>query len=264
MWTCVKWEWAKEMRLARFWGSLASLAGLGFLFAYGYVRMRGQPALQAVIGGGSRDGFFVVVLAIAVASTVLLPFFVALVSADAISGERQMSTWPTLLTQGLSPWRLYLAKWIVGVSYALLAATALVGASAAGGIVVFGWHSAVLPSGVRASAPHLAMLAVVMTGYCALGQAVVASWAVAVSAFCRHTLSSVMIVVGAVLFMVMVGDLPFAAGLQGVLFTNYFSRALDALSFPLNWAAMGQGLVVYALYGLASWGLVFWLEPFRQ
>jgi ABC-2 type transport system permease protein len=264
MWTFVRWEWVKHTRIPRFWGSFLAIALLGGLFVYGYTKLRSEPALAAVVGRGVPDGFFVPVLALSVSATVLLPLFVALIGADMVSGERQVGTWPMLLTQGIRPWQLYTSKWTVSAAFAGLATLVLVTASAAGGAWFFGWHSAILPSGVRLSGGRLAMLLGAMTIYCAAGQMVVASWAVAVSAFCRHTVSGVLIVIGVIAVMVTLGDLPFSTPLQPYLCTTYFSRALDVLSFPVNWTSMGRGLEVFGVYTLASWALIWCCQPFRE
>lgn len=264
MWTFVKWEWTKQARVARFWGSLVAIALLGALFVYGYTGLRSEPALAAVVGRGIPDGFFAPVLALSFSAAVLLPLCVALVGADLVSGERQLGTWPVLLSQGIRPWRLYASKWTVSAGYAGLATLVLVAASTLGGVWLFGWHSAVLPAGIRLSGVRLVALLGAMTLYCAAGQMVVASWAVAVSVFCRHTVTAVLVVVGVIAAMVTVGELPFATPVQPYLFTSYFSRLLDVLSFPANWPAMGRGLIVFAAYIAASWVLVWLCEPFRE
>lgn len=264
MWTCVKWEWFKQVRQVRFWGSLAALTFLGGLFTYGYVHMRNEPALTVIVGRAASDGFFVPVLAASVSSTVLLPFVVAVVSGDAISGDRYLGTWPVLLSQGVRPWQLYAAKWIVGLAYAGLATVTLLASSAIGGILVMGWHATALPSGTVASAGDQVRLLFIMAGYCSAGQMVVASLAVAASAFCRNTLSSVLVVMGSILVMVMVGDFPFLSNIQRLMFTAYFSRSDEILSTPINWMAMEHGLLAFATYALLSWVIVAWFEPFRD
>ncbi len=263
MWMCVKWEGRRQLRLPRFWGSLAALFVLGLLFTYGYAQLRGQPALAALLGNGLTDGFFVPILAISVSASMMLPFFISLITGDAISGERQWGTWATLLTQGVPPWRLYTSKWIVGLAYAALATLVLAGTSLAGGVAMFGWHATVLPSGLLASTGTLALLLAVACLYAMAGQMVVASLALAVSAYCRHTVSAIMVTMGVLIFMVLLGNLPFLRSVNPFLFTTYFSRIADVLSSPPNWALMGQGLLVYGTYTALSWAIVFWAPPFR-
>ncbi len=264
MWTCVRWEWRRQTHLWRFWGSLASLAGMGLLFAYVYEHLRQQSPLQALVGQEIPNSFFVPVLAVAVSSLVLLPFFVTMVSGDAISGERQSGTWFMLLTQGIPPWRLYFAKWLIAVTYAWLAVAVLVGSSLVGGLALFGWRAAILPAGTVASSTDLIRLLLVLFAYCSAGQTAVASLALCVSAFSRHTVSTVMVMMGGLLFMALLGDFPIMPEAQQLFLTDYFSRAADVLGVPLNWSSLGRGVAVYGIYCVCSWLLVIWLEPFRQ
>ncbi len=264
MYKYVSWEWRKEARLVRFWGSLCALAVMGGLFTYGYVNLRHKEALLAIVGMGASDGFFVPVLAVSVSATILLPFFVTIVSGDAISGERQWGTWPLLLSQGVSPWRLYGAKWIVGLTYAGLATLTLVLSSALGGFLVMGWHATALPSGIMASAWDQVRLLALMTAYVSVGQMAVASLAITVSAFFRNTLSTVLVVMGVLLVMVMIGEFPVFSTVQRFLLTDYFSQAQAVLSAPPNWLAMERGILVFFLYGMCSWMTMGWFEPFRD
>lgn len=264
MWMCVKWECQRQMRQPRFWGSLGALFVLGGLFTYGYGQLRGQPALAAMLGRGLSDGFFVPILALSVSASMMLPFFISLMSGDAVSGERQLGTWATLLTQGVPPWRLFAAKWLVGLAYAVLATGILTASSLAGGVLMFGWHATTLPSGTFTQAPALGRLLLLMTLYAVAGQMVVATLALAVSAYCRHSISAIMVTMGMLIFMVMLGDLPFLGSINRFLFTSYFSRMADALSFPPDWAFMAHGLVVYGVYILLCWAVVFWTPPFRE
>lgn len=264
MWTCVKWEWRRQLRQARFWGALLALGVLGILFTYGYSQMHSQPAVAAILGPGRANGFYVPIVALSLSSSVMLPFFVSLLSGDGISGERQVGTWAMLLTQGVSPWSLYAAKWFFTVGYAFLATACLVLTSFVGGMAVFGLHGALLPSGVETTRLELLRLLGIMTLYAAAGQMVVATLALLVSAFCRYTLSAIMITMGGLLFMAMLGDMPFWAGAQKVFFTGYFARVMDALTFPPDWTAMTHGLIVYGLYVVFLWAAILWFEPFRE
>lgn len=264
MWTCVKWEYRRQWRQGRYWTSLSALAVLGVVFAYGYQQMSNQSGLGDIFGRGLSDGFFVPVVALTISSSILLPFCVVLISAETIASERHLGTWSLMLTQGISPWRIYTGKWIVSISYAAAATFVLMATSLGSGIVAFGWHRTVLPSGTVASTPELGQLLFVMCCYTAIGQMAVASVALAVGSFCRHSVTAVMITMGSLILMVLMGDFPILADGQKLLLASYFSRFADALSFPINWTGMLHGVWVFFIYGMLSWGLVAWLEPFRD
>lgn len=264
MWTCVKWEWIRQTRQARFWGSLAALAVLGVLFAYGYSQMRGQADIQAILGHVAGNGFFVPILALILCTGVILPFFTGVMGADLVSGERQLGTWNILLTQGISPWRLYLGKWWFGAGYAVLAVLILALSALASGIIWFGTHAAAIPSGVMVSPAGFLDIVAVMAGYTAAGQIVVMTMSLLVSAFSRMTVSAVMVAVGILVFLSMLGDIPFLAATQRFFFVSYFSRVGDVLSYPIDWAPLLRGLEVYAVYMTLFWAAILWFQPFRD
>lgn len=264
MWTCVKWEWRRQFRQARFWGSLAALAVLGVLFAYGYGQMRGQADIQAILGRAVGNGFFVPILALILCTGVILPFFASVAGADLVSGERQLGTWNILLTQGISPWRLYLGKWWFGVGYSVLAVLVLAVSSLASGIAWFGIHAAAIPSGVVVGPMGFVDIVALMVGYAAAGQIVVVTMSLLVSAFSRLTVSAIVVAVGILVFLSMLGDIPFLAATQRFFFTSYFSRVGDVLGYPVDWMPLVRGLEVYALYMVMFWAAILWFQPFRD
>lgn len=264
MWTCVRWEIRRQIRQARFWGSLAALVVLGGLFAYGYGQMHGAAAVVAYIGDGMANGFFVPILALALSCSVLLPFFVVVFSGDSIAGERQMGTWPLMLAHGINPWRLYVAKWLVGAAYVALATVLLASASLVGGWLLFGLHGGPLPSGVNVSQTDFWRLLAVMTGYTVAGQMVVSGLALMVSAFSRHTVSALMIAMGSLIVLAMMGDVPVFGQVRRLFFTTYFSRIGAALGFPPAWLSLEHGVAIYALYAGLFWAAILWCQPFRE
>ncbi|NMP22397.1 ABC transporter permease [Sulfobacillus harzensis] len=264
MWTCVKWEARRLARQSRFWGSLVAVAVLGGLFSYGYRLMHGQAFVVPTVGRGLANGFFVPILALTLSSSVLLPFFVALVAGDSVAGERQSGTWNTLLTQGISPWRLFWGKALVSFGYAALATLILCASSLAGGWVIFGLHGSALPSGVVASTGQFWRLIVIVWGYATVSQMVVAAFALLVSAFSRHSVSSLLVSMGTLIVLAMLGDMPILAAVRRLLFTSYFSRLGDTLTFPPNWIALTHGLLVYGLYLILFLAAILWFQPFRD
>ncbi len=264
MWTYVKWECRRQFRLVRFWGSLFSLVLLGALFAYGYSQMHGQAAVMDYVGRGLANGFFVPILALIMSTSIMLPFFVTLFSADSIAGERQLGTWATLLTHGVNPWSAFWAKWLVGLGYGILATVVLSGSSLMAGFLLFGLHGSALPSGINAAPGDFWRILMMMMGYAVAGLAVVSTFALIVSAFSRHAVSAIMVTMGSLIVLAMLGDLPFLTRVRDLFFTSYFSRISDVLSYPPNGAALWHGLVVYALYMVFFSALVLWFQPFRD
>lgn len=262
--TCVKWEVKRLVRQTRFWISLGVLVGLGEMFSYGYELLDHRALLISTVGLGISNGFFAPFLALSLSSSVLLPFFVALFAGDSVAGERQSGTWTTLLTTGISPWPVYWAKWIVSSGYAVLATLLLTGSSLAGGWILLGLHGSALPSGVMASSGQFWRLLGIATLYGMAGQMVVAAYATTVSAFNRHSVSSLMAIMGSLIVLAMLGDLPVLTRVRHLFFTSYFSRVSDALSFPTDWTALNHGLIVYGFYLLAFLVVILWFQPFRE
>lgn len=264
MWTFIKWEWRRQFRQTRFWGSLAALVILGGLFTYGYSAMHGESNIIAFLGRGAANGFFVPILALSLSTTILLPFFVSLFGGEGVSGERQLGTWAGLLAHGADPWRLFLSKWLVGWGYVIVATETLVLSSVFGGFLVFGLHASSLPSGAEASVMEFWRLLGLMTAYAILGQGVVMTLALSVSAMTRNTLSAIMVTMGMLLVMAMLGDLPFLATLRSLFFTSYFARIGDVLLSPPDWHALIGGVLVYLAYMATLIAGILFVQPFRD
>ncbi len=264
MWTYVKWEIRRLRRQPRFWASLLGVAVIGGLFAYGYREMHGKTLAVSSVGAGIGNGFLVPVLALSLSSSILLPFLVALFAGESLSGERQSGTWATLLAQGVNPWSLFWAKSLVAWAYAIGVTLLLTASSLFGGWVIFGLHASALPSGVMASAPAFWRLLVISAAYAASGQMVVATFSLVVGAFCKTSLSALMISMGTLIVLAMLGDLPVWGAVRRLFFPSYFSRITDALTFPTNWTPLNHGLLVYAIYCLGFLALILWFQPFRD
>ncbi len=258
----VNWEVHKLLRQTRFWGSLAVLSFCGALFTYGYLHFRRQSAVLAMIGPGSADGFFVPVLALSTCASLLIPFFVCVMSSDAVAGDRQFGAWAMLLAQGVPAGKLFFAKWVVCLGYAGFCCVTLVGASGLGGLIALGWHSAVLPSGTVVSITQQLWLLAAMLGYAVVGEMSVATLALAASALLRSGLSSLLVAMGCILLMVMWGDLPFGTGIKPFLLTSYLSQVTVWLNAPPEWTVVRAGILVFLAYGIGALGLVLWSKPF--
>lgn len=262
--TYVKWEIRRLGRQPRFWASLIGVAALGGLFAYGYREMHGNTLAMSTVGARIGNGFLVPFLALSLSSSILLPFLVALFAGESLAGERQSGTWATLLAQGISPWTVFWAKGLVAWAYAIGITLLLTLSSLLGGWFIFGLHASALPAGVMASTPAFWRLLAVSAGYAACGQMVVAAFALVVGAFCKTSLSALMVSMGSLIVLAMLGNLPIWGAVRRLFFPSYFSRITDALTFPTNWAPLNHGLFVYAIYCLGFLALILWFQPFRD
>lgn len=262
--TYVSWEWRRLKRTPRLWASYGALMLLGLLFSYGYLLMRHGTGLILPVGSTVRNGFFVPILALSLSVTVLLPFFVTVFSGDGISGERQLRTWDLLLANGVDPLRLYLAKWWVGWGFCIRATLILTTTSLVGGALLFGLRGSVLPSGARASAQELLAALAVMTVYTILGQGVVMTLSLSISAVMKHSASAILASMGAILTMVMMGDLPFMTSIRGIFFTSYFSRMDAVLETPPHWSSLAHGALVYAIWLFTLLAFGCWMAPRRE
>lgn len=264
MWTLVKWQWIRQVGMVRFWAALGTIALLSTLLTYGYGKLKQANPVFDEIGRAGQSGFMVPIIALIMCSAIVLPLLVSIWGAEEIASEKMGGTWQMLLAQGINPWKLWIAKWVFLGQFALLVTLLLVVVCLGEGILVFGGHGSLMPTGIFVTTHTLLQLLLMMTAYAVAGQVVVVTIALAFSSFMKHSLSAIMATMGSIVTLSLLTNWPFLSRLGPYLFTSYLSGVTAFLQFPPDSRLIHRGLLVYALYVVMALVMILWFEPFRD
>lgn len=98
-----------------------------------------RPPKDTLFGRFALDnGFAMALLVLGFASSWVLPLLTAVVAGDIFASEDQHGTWKTVLTRSVSRGRVFWAKTVVGVVFALLSLVVLAASTIASSVLIVG------------------------------------------------------------------------------------------------------------------------------
>ncbi len=103
------------------------------------VHSQARPPKDTLFGRfATTNGFAMALLVLGVASQWVLPLITAIVAGDIFASEDQHGTWKSVLTRSLSRSRLFWAKALVAIVFALVALAILAASTIGAGVLIAG------------------------------------------------------------------------------------------------------------------------------
>ncbi len=256
--TVLRMEFWKLRRRTRSYlgpaGLLALVLPIAAGMKYGPVagefgRMGGAATGMQVIGS-PVNALFLARMVLPPTVFFFLPLFVSLVAGDEISGEAADGTLRSLLSRPVGRLSLLMAKYIVALTYAVLLTAFLGVAALAVGWALFGvgslvtFDDGVVFFGMREGLWRLAL------SYALVAAAMlsVAGVAFLVSTLVSNSLAPVGATMALIFILLALEEIPYFSGMKPWLFTGHLEVARKAFAIPLDVAAMGRALAVFAAW----------------
>lgn len=207
---------------------------------------------QFALGGNILNGYLVTYI---ILNTLLMnvPILVALVAADAISGEANLGTLRLLLTKPISRTRLVLVKYGASLCYtfALLLWLALVGLTISVALFGTGDMLNLKSDEVVLLLEHDILWRYALAlGFAALAMACIAALALLLSVFADNSIGPIVGTMGVVLFLTIISTLglPFFDSFKQYLFTTHTIGWKGFFSDPVPYDAIGNSAIILVLY----------------
>jgi ABC-2 type transport system permease protein len=229
------------------------------------VHGQARPPKDTLFGRFAIDnGFAFALLVLGFAGQWVLPLLTAIVAGDVFAGEDHHGTWKTVLTRSTGRRQIFVAKAAVALGFALVALTALAGATIAAGWLLIG------------HAPLTGLTGQVVDAHGALGL-VIASWASAaaptlgvtalailLSVWSRNPAVGIAAPVVIAMVMQLVGSLGGVEAVRPLLFTTGFESWHGLLALPRFFGPVAEATVVGAVWTTACLLLAFVLFSRRD
>jgi len=222
----------------------------------------GPSGAGEFIGQVAENGVFLSLLSIFVLMTVLLPLSVAVVSGDSLAGEAGLGTLRTLLTVPAGRTRLLLTKYLMIVTFCLVACLLVAGIGLAMGAILFPIGPVTMLSGETVSLAAGLLRLLMIVGYVTAALAALGALGIALSTFTQHAIA----VMAAILVVVMISEILDAVSQVAVIhpyLPTHFWLTFDALlRTPITWPDVLHGLASFAAYAVI-FGTVAWVRMRR-
>jgi ABC-2 type transport system permease protein len=191
---------------------------------------------------------------------VQMPLLVALVSADAISGETANGSLRYLLMRPQSRTKIYLAKWIVCMAYTSLLLIWL-------GILALVVSKLIFPDGdiiaafsdsisvTRAEVCSLKFAQAFGIAFLALG--LISSFALMLSAMLDNSIAPIIIVMSTVIIFTVIGtfDLPVYDLLRPLMFTSHMIVWRNLFENPVPWSEIYSSCIALVIHIILFTGI---------
>jgi ABC-2 type transport system permease protein len=219
------------------------------------VHGQSRPPKDTLFGRfATENGFALALLVLGFASQWVLPLLTAIVAGDIFASEDQHGTWKTILTRSTSRTRIFWAKTVTAIGFALLVLLVLGATTIVSSLLVVG-HQPLLGLSGQSIAPARAL------------ELVAASWASTAAPLLGFTCLSILLSVWSrnpaigiaapvVIAMVMqlVGALGGIEAVRPLLLTTPFEGWHGLLAAPRFTGPLVQGLWVSAAWAALSLG----------
>jgi ABC-2 type transport system permease protein len=253
----VRWE-ARKLRAQLRSKALLVGALLAPVAVVLVVSAQSRPPKDTLFGRFSTEnGFAMALLVLGFAGQWLLPLVTAVVAGDIFASEDQHGTWKTVLTRSVSRPRLFGAKVLVALGFALLALTLLAGATIATSLLVVGRQPLTGLSG-QVVQPGAA-LALVATSWATMVPPLIAFTCLALL-FSVWSRSAAVGIAGPVvlgLVMQLVGGLGGIEAIRPLLLTTPFEAWHGLLASPRFIGPLLEGCVTSLVWSVASLAAAF-------
>jgi ABC-2 type transport system permease protein len=255
--TVYAWELRKLVAQKRTYLGLAAAALVPVIFVVALALQSGQPNDVAFGRYVRESGLAVPPVILIFGSYWLFPLITALVAGDIVAAEDHNGTLKTILTRSVGRGRVFAAKVLAALTYAL-AALVLMGVTAVvGGVAKSGFHPLVTLSGTTVSAGRaLALIGASLLVY-ALPLLAVASIALLLSTVTHNSAAAVVGALMISLLLQLVTIIPGLGSLHPYLLPTQFNAWQGFLRTPADWAPVIRAAWVCALYALPCLGVAY-------
>jgi len=247
----LRWELRKLRRQTR---ARAVLIGALLAPIPVVVVLHGQsrPPKDTLFGRfATENGFALALLILGFAAQWVLPLLTAIVAGDIFASEDQHGTWKTVLTRSVSRSKLFWAKTVVAVAFALVALVILAASTIAASVLIVGHDPLTGLSGQTIDARSA--LELVSASWAAMAMPIIGFTCLAVlfSVWSRNAAVGIAAPVVLGLVMQLIGALGGIETLRPFLLTTPFEAWHGLLTAPRFTGPLQQGVITSA-----GWSLV--------
>jgi len=211
------------------------------------VHSQSRPPKDTLFGRfATENGFAMALLVLGFAAQWVLPLLTAIVAGDIFASEDQHGTWKTVLTRSVSRSKLFWAKTVVAVVFALVALVLLAASTIAASALIVGHDPVVGLSGQ--TIPARSALELVSASWAAMAMPMIGFTCLAVlfSVWSRNAAVGIAAPVVIGLVMQLIGALGGIETLRPFLLTTPFEAWHGLLTAPRFTGPLQQGVITSA------------------
>jgi ABC-2 type transport system permease protein len=260
--TVYRWELRKLVAQKRTYLGLGAAVAVPIIFVVALALQSGQPDDVAFGRYVRQSGLAVPPVILIFGSYWLFPLITALVAGDIVAAEDHNGTLKTILTRSVGRGRIFTAKVLAAMTYALVALLAMGLTALIAGVLKSGFHPLVTLSGTTVSAGRaLALLGASLAVY-ALPLAAVAAIALLLSTVTHNSAAAVVGALMISLLLQLVLIIPGLGGLEPYLLPTQFTAWQGFLREPIDWDPVIRAAWVSALYAVPAiaWAFLVFLR----
>ena len=236
---------------------LAVLASVPVLIGIGLRIASGDESVGGLIGAVAGNSLMLTFVSFSFLVLLLMPIAVSVVGGDSIAGEAGAGTLRYLLAAPAGRTRLLVVKYLNVVVFAY-AVTAVVALSALiTGLILFPVGPVTLLSGNTVSVADGLLRILISMGYVGAGMAALAAVAVALSTFTEVSIGAIAATMVLVIVTQVLRAIPQLGEIMPYLLPTWWTRFDAVLRSPVDFANLGQGLLVFGAY-ILLFGSIAW------
>jgi ABC-2 type transport system permease protein len=255
--TVYYWELRKLVSQKRTYLGIAAAALVPIIFVVALAVQSGQPN-DVLFGRYVRQsGLAIPPVILIFGSYWLFPLITALVSGDIVAAEDHNGTLKTILTRSVGRGRIFAAKVLAAMSYAVLALVAMGVTAIVGGVIKSGFHPLVTLSGTTVSGGRALLLIAASLLVYLLPLIAVASIALLLSTVTRNSAAAVVGALMISLLLQLITIIPGLGSLHPYLLPTQFNAWQGFLRTPADWAPVIRATWVCALYAVPCLGAAY-------
>lgn len=255
--TVYAWELRKLVAQKRTYLGLAAAALVPVIFVVALTLQKGQPEDVAFGRYVRQSGLAIPPVILIFGSYWLFPLITALVSGDIVAAEDHNGTLKTILTRSVGRGRIFAAKVLAAVTYAIVALALMAVTAIIGGIIVSGFHPLVTLSGTTVSAGRALLLIGASLLVYLLPLIAIAAIALLLSTVTHNSAAAVVGALMISLMLQLVTIIPGLGALHPYLLPTQFNAWQGFLRTPADWAPVVRAAWVCALYALPCVGIAY-------
>ncbi|MDX6703098.1 MAG: type transport system permease protein [Baekduia sp.] len=244
------WELRKLVAQKRTYLGLTAAALVPVIFVVALALQTGQPEDVPFGRYVRQSGLAIPPVILIFGSYWLFPLITALVSGDIVAAEDHNGTLKTILTRSAGRGRIFTAKVLASMTYAIVALATMGLTAVIGGIIASGFHPLVTLSGTTVSASRALLLIGASLLVYLLPLFAIASIALLLSTITHNSAAAVVGALMISLLLQLITIVPGLGALQPYLLPEQFNAWQGFLRTPADWAPVIRAAWVCALYAI--------------
>ena len=217
------------------------------------VHGQSRPPKDTLFGRfATENGFALSLLVLGFAAQWVLPLLTAIVAGDIFASEDQHGTWKTVLTRSMSRGRLFWAKALLAVGFALLMLCVLAASTIGASLLLVGHQPLTGLSGQTIASSEALRLVVASWASAALPLVGFTCLAVLLSVWSRNPAVGIAAPVVAGMVMQLVGSLGGIEAVRPLLLTTPFESWHGLLADPRFTGPLTEGAVTCAVWSAVT------------